>query len=430
MKIIPFDKNCMISPMALMLIGADYRDISLSDLNKLEKSVHHLYKALKSKEARNSGISAGVILSTCNRFEVYIDSSKFHSAIEFLVTEISRLAQDEEAKFKELLRISYDDAVVTHLFSVASGLKSMIIGESEIAGQVKRALEVARENNSTNKEIESLFQYCSRVSKQVATETGIGTTGKNMISVALDIAKNHNKNLRTSKVLVIGTGAYARVVVNDLKANHDMTIFNYSESDRAKEFSESLDIKPIDKNDLYNCIGDVDVIISCSGSNQPIINQRIMIEANHKNPIIIDLSLNTDIDDDVKELIGVNVIDINTIKNFAPDIHNISLSAASEIVTFHSNKFVDLASSKKLDSVVGAMHDHINRLIVEEVSNVRKKSGDTIALEVEKSLFRLAHSMLHTPSVKAREVSRDGDESDYRKAVKLLFNIDANTFER
>jgi glutamyl-tRNA reductase len=156
----------------------------------------------------------------------------------------------------------------------------------------------------------------------------------------------------------------------------------------------------------------------------------MMIEANHKNPIIIDLSLNTDIDDDVKELSGITVIDINTIKNFAPDIHNLSLSAASEIITFHSNKFVDLASSKKLDSVVGAMHDHINRLIVEEVANVRKKSGDTIALEVEKSLFRLAHSMLHTPSVKAREVSRDGDESDYRKAVKLLFNIDANTFER
>lgn len=410
--------------MALLLIGTDYKDVSLTDLNELEKSVPAIYTKLNSLNANQSGINAAVVLSTCNRFEIYLDSSTFHSAIEYVLDEISKIIEKNNTELKNIFKISYDSAVATHLFSVASGLKSMVIGESEIAGQVKRALETARNHNSTNKQIETLFQYCSRVSKQVATETGIGTTGKSMINVAMDIFNKNNHTLNSSKVLVIGTGSYARVVVSDLLKNYDLKIFNYSPSDRAVEFSKTFGIEPVSRIELTKVVGEVDLIVACSGSSKPIINKKLIIESQNPHLQIIDLSLNTDVDKNVKELQNVSIIDMDKINEYSPKGQLKELSYAGEIILFHVNKFQELSEIRRLDSVVGAMHNHINQLISKEVENVRKKSGSQIAEEVEKSLYRLAHSMLHTPSVKAREVSKDGSEDDYRQAVKLLFGID------
>jgi glutamyl-tRNA reductase len=410
--------------MALLLLGTDYKDVSLTDLNELENSVEDIYEKLTNDLAVEAGINASVVLSTCNRFEIYLDSSKFHSAIEYVISQLSQVIKKENIELKNILKISYDNAVISHLFSVASGLKSMVIGESEISGQVKRALEAARNKRATNKQIESLFQYCSRVSKQVATETGIGTTGKNMISVALDIYKKNEPSVDGAKVLVIGTGSYAKVVVGDLQKNYKMKILNYSPSNRAKEFSSIFDIEPVTEAQLLEKISEVDLIISCSGSNVPIITKDLLLKSKNSKLAIIDLSLNTDIADDVKELENIKIIDIEQINHHAPKEHIRELSAAGEIILFHVNKFQEIDETRKLDSVVGAMHNHINNLINQEVENVRKKSGPEIAVEVEKSLYRLAHSMLHTPSVKAKEVSKEGSEEDYRQAVKILFGID------
>ncbi|HEY4898646.1 MAG TPA: hypothetical protein VIH79_02885, partial [Candidatus Nanopelagicaceae bacterium] len=157
--------------MTVVLIGASYKEISLSDLEMLESKSVAVKAALFSDPSAEHGIEGCVVVSTCNRFEIYIDTETTLIAEKFVTDKISQITGIPSNKMT--VRTGHD--AIEHLFRVCSGLEAMIVGEVEIAGQVKRSLAQSQLLNHTSRITEALFQRASEVSKRIATETGIGT---------------------------------------------------------------------------------------------------------------------------------------------------------------------------------------------------------------------------------------------------------------
>jgi glutamyl-tRNA reductase len=176
------------SRVALVLIGASHHNLALSKLELLEREATQIRERLFS--ASETGISGGVLVATCNRFEVYFETEVFHSTVDHVlqvISEISGLGADQT---NHSLQVSAGFSVVEHLFAVAAGLDSMIVGEAEIAGQVRTAFTSAQKEKTTSPLLEQLFQRALATSKTVTSSTGLGAAGRSIVDVALNVVES------------------------------------------------------------------------------------------------------------------------------------------------------------------------------------------------------------------------------------------------
>jgi glutamyl-tRNA reductase len=314
---------------------------------------------------------------------------------------------------------------------VASGLESMIVGEEEISGQVKRSLSQAHRHGYASKNLNHLFQNAATVAKSVTTETGLGASGRSVITTALDVAGEHLKGFEGKKALLIGTGAYSRVVAAALQRMRVEEIYVYSRSGRAEKFSNNHETHPVRKDQLVEVMSEVDLVVSASGAqgfavDEVLAREVASLRSSQSPLILIDVSLSRDVAPEVSGVGGMVVIDLERIKDRAPQEHVDSVLTAREIIHSAVSNFEESMASRTIDPVVAALRAHIGVWVEEEIESVRRKSGNGAADEVQKSLRKVTNAILHAPSVKAKELAIDGNHQDYIRAVRLLFDIDVN----
>ncbi|MEI9907348.1 MAG: hypothetical protein WDO06_05015 [Actinomycetota bacterium] len=256
--------------MSFLLVGASFREISLEELELLDAQSHEIRGALFSSESTKFGITGCVVVSTCSRFEVYVETDNSESSMQYIAKTIEKIS----GLRADRLKIRKGSDVVHHLFRVASGLESMIVGEVEVAGQVKRAFLYSQQHKQTCSSIEALFQRSAKVTKKIVNETELGKAGRSFITGGLDILKVRHFAIQGRRALVIGTGAYARVVISALKRENVDGIFVYSYSGRAEEFSSAHGATPVEKNELAYALQKVDFVISCSGTHRNTITTK------------------------------------------------------------------------------------------------------------------------------------------------------------
>ena len=288
--------------MVLVLVGASYQDVPLDGLNRLAAAEDGLAVRLVESD---QGIDGAVVLSTCNRFEIYLDINRFHDAIDTTTNTIAEIAALDKNFVVDAMRVVVGSSVSQHLFSVASGLESMVVGEDEIAGQVRKALATAQREGTTTPSLERLLQRALTTSKSVTSSTGLGAAGRSIVSVALDIFEQRHGNIAGRKALVLGTGSYARVVVASLQRHNCNDISVFSSSGRAVHFAQSHDVQPVELEDLVGHIGSADIVIACSGASYPIISKSLIqaSEATRDRILpIMDLALSSDVAPDVHSM--------------------------------------------------------------------------------------------------------------------------------
>ncbi|MFM6939722.1 MAG: glutamyl-tRNA reductase [Rhodoluna sp.] len=414
--------------VALVLLGSNYNDIPLSELESLERHTEEIRKTLFGSAATANLGSGGVLIGTCNRFEVYLDTDRFHDAVEQtirVVSDITGLGVDYCSK---ILRVTYGSAVAQHLYSVASGLDSMIVGEGEIAGQVRRSLQDAQTNKHTTTNLERLFQSAANVAKKVSADTGLGVAGRSIIASALDIFEAQHFPLAGKKALVIGTGAYARVIVAALQRVGCTDILVYSASGRAEEFSEGHETTAVPIDGLSEALSGSEIVIAASGGQGYSIDFKLAKAAFAERDFvpIIDVSLSPSVAPPVYDMRQVSVIDLDYIRLHAPVEHSEAILAAQEIVHKAVLEFDAETTARSVDPMVSALRSHVGYWVEEEVERVRRKSGDETAEAVAHSLKRVVNALLHTPSVNAKLLAKQGQEQNYMDAIRLLFDIDLN----
>lgn len=215
-------------------------------------------------------ITGAVVVSTCNRFEVYLDveSPVDGWGVQHASREVARLVAAASGVTEDVAVRAFSTRtgpdVAAHLFEVAAGLDSMVVGEREIAGQVKRALEEAREGGVTSSTLELLFQTASRTSKKISNETTLGGNGRSVVSLGLDLASAELPPWRQVRAVLIGTGSYAGASLAALRARGCDDVRVYSGSGRAEQFAADRGVVAV--TDLVEALEDADLVVSCSGA--------------------------------------------------------------------------------------------------------------------------------------------------------------------
>ena len=418
------------SRVALVLIGASHQNLALSELELLEREAGRIRDQLFSAPSSESGIAGGVVVATCNRFEVYFETEIFHSTVDYVLRTISEITGLDPEQTNRSLQVSAGFVVVEHLFSVAAGLESMIVGEAEITGQVRSAFTHAQSAKTTTPVLEQLFQRALSTSKVVQNSTGLGAAGRSIVDVALNVVESRYGGIMGKRAIVLGTGAYARVAVAALQRRGCDDISIYSATGRARQFSESHNTVAISHDGLRDALAITDLVVGCSGNATSILNAEFVRSGRGDKFLpMIDVALASDFASDVRELDSVDVIDLDVVRKNAPKEHGEEIELANEIVQKAVIKFENEQSARTMDPAIAAMRSHVGILIDLEVKRVRDRAGDEVAADVEFSLHRVTNALLHTPSVRARSLVRDGEQKDYRTAIQVLFGIDIETPE-
>lgn len=405
--------------MVLLSLVASHHDLDLSVLERLSADTHAVGRELV---AGCPSVSGAVVLATCNRFEVYLDIDDAADA-ESARTAASAVVAARSGYAPERVAASLDPAtgprVVEHLFAVASGLESMVVGEREIAGQVRRALTAARRDGTTTGDLEGLFQAASRTSRAVGSRTGLGAAGRSVVGVALDLVEDGLPPWDRMRTLLIGTGSYAGASLAALKARGCADIVVYSASGRAGQFAADRGVSAATA-DLEASLAGVDLVVACSGASGAVLDAGALARAraaeDTPRPLaVVDLALQHDVDPAVAALPGVRLVSLTTVAEHAPDEHSATVHEARTIVAHEARTFEADHRTRQWNPPVVAERRRVHEELAAAAAGLSDREART--------LRRTVRAALHGPTVRAREAARAGDTGAYAAALAELAAI-------
>lgn len=378
-------------------------------------------------------LAGAVVVATCNRFEAYLDLSApfgvsplptIFAAIEAVSANTGVDAQT----LRESLDLVHGNGVAEHLFAVSSGLESVVVGEGEIAGQVRRSLEQARTAGTTSPELERLFQRASQTSRGVKNRTGIGSAGRSLVRLALELAESRVSDWAETRVLLVGTGRYAGASLAALRDRGAENVRVYSPSGRAARFAANHGIEAVQAADYAAAAASVDIIVTCTTAETHVIDAALIdagrdalgADATHRQ-LLIDLGLPRNIDPDVAGVEGVELLDLETISIHAPLEELNATHEARAMVGQAARSFSAATEEQSLAPAVVALRSHIFGLLDAEIERARAK-GDEDG-RIEQSLRHLAGVLLHTPMTRSRELARAGEQQAWLDGLEAVFGL-------
>lgn len=412
--------------VARILVGADFHDAPLSFLEAGELRS----EALRQRLASQSEVLGGsVVVSTCHRLEVYAEATDLYPALDAIVASLAETLDQSVAVTGRIFRVLYESSVTRHLFSVASGLEAMVVGETEITGQIRRSVDRAREQGTLTPGLIRLFDRAISASKRVHTDTGINDSGRSLIDAALDVASGTLPPPDQVRALIIGTGAYARVVRAGLARRGVSEMSVYSSSGRAEAFASTHGLTAVALDGLTDALASVDLVVAASGQSGYVVTSTMVDEAlsgSGSAVTFIDLALARDIDPGISELTGCAVVALDDLRDAADGVNRRSVWRAERLVDDLARAFADEERSRAVDPLVTALRESISQRVSEEIEQVRRRHGDDAAEVVERSLRRVTNSLLHTPTTRGRDLAMSGQHEDYAKAIRTLFDVEAS----
>ncbi len=410
--------------MVLVLVGASHRDVTLDELARLSVGG----STLMSRLVESPHVAGAVLLSTCNRFEIYLDADRFHDGVDATTGAVADSSGLDRDFVVDAMRVTVRSSVAQHLFSVASGLESMVVGEDEIAGQVRHALAQAQQAGTVTPMLQRLFQHALTTSKAVSRLTGLGAAGRSVVTVGLDLLEQRHGPVAARRALVLGTGSYARIVTAALHRRGCRDVEVYSSTGRAASFAASHHVTAVGPDDLPTALARADLVAACSGAAEPVVDARLLAEARPGGGplLVLDLALSADVAADARDLPGVDVVDLALIHANVPREHSAAVLQAQDVVLDAVASFEHAEDGRGADHLVVAMRLHVREIIDQEVERIRRRVDAATAEEVAHSLDRVAGAILHVPTVRAQQLARSGDVDAYQRAVHTLFGIDVN----
>lgn len=405
-------------------VGISHHLVPLDELATLSR----VATMVAAQLGRSPALAGHVVLSTCNRFEVYFESSSFHAGVDSVLAAILAGLPEGSRPLADQFQVYAGHAAVQHLMEVASGLDSMVIGEDEIIGQVRDAIAQARSHVSPA--LQRLFDAALTTGKAVSSRTDLGAAGRSLAAVGLGLVEQRHYPLAGRQALVIGTGSYARVVIAALRRLGCTDLSVYSPSDRASRFAASHPVRPVTAADLPAVLATTDLLVTCSGgesSSEPVITVAALAAARGPGSAllpVLDLSLTGNVEPDAVQLLGVDLIDLEEIGAHAPTEQATAVLAARDLVTRGVDAYLHLESGRAATPAVIAIRAYVSQFIEREIESAARRYDTETAAAVARSLRRVANSLLHAPSLKAAELARSGGLADYASALHTLFGID------
>lgn len=406
--------------MPILAFGLRHHQASADELTTFTACAKQAARTLHSLP----GVRGMVGLATCNRCEIYLEADQFHPTVRAVRQVLAEAGADPV-----LLEVA--DAwstrnAVQHLFEVTSGLDSMVVGETEIVGQVRAAL--AAHADFAGGALHRCFQAALSTSKLVTTSTDLPALGRSVASVALDLVEQRHGSLTGREVLLIGTGSYAGVVTADL-VRRGARIAVHSATGRAAAFARTHPVTPIDPAGLHARITTAAAVIACSGSGVQQLSAADVVQARagvFGLLPLVDLALGRDLDPALASTPGVELIDLDAIGRHAPATQTGSLQAAHRLVSQGVEDYLAAERGRQAAPAVTAMRSLVNELIDNELSSVAATSSPEVVEQLSRSLHRVTNALLHSPSARATDSARNGELDSYARALETVFGIEVH----
>ena len=418
--------------MNVLVIGLSHRTAPVSLLERVALSGEALTKLLVDASA-SEHIAEVAVLSTCNRVELYAVVEKFHGGLADLSEVLCRHTAIGLEQLRPHLYVHYEDRAVQHLFTVACGLDSMVVGESQILGQVRAALAVAQEHGGAGRVLNELVQRALRVGKRARTETGIDRAGRSLVGVGLGRAGQELGGLGGRRALVVGAGSMSALAAT-LLANEnlgELVIANRTYP-RAQRLAAGVGGRAIKMEQVPAALADADVVISCTGATELVLDAPMLATAAAaragRPQFLLDLALPRDIDPAAAALPGVTLLDLEALADADPEggvpveVEAVRRIVAAEVAAFAAGQRANqiaptvVALRTMADDVVSA---EMLRLEA-KLPGLDQKQRD----EISKAVKRVVDKLMHGPTVRVKELASGPDGEAYATALRELFDLD------
>ncbi|MBN9212871.1 MAG: glutamyl-tRNA reductase [Microbacterium sp. 71-36] len=425
----------------LLCVSASHKTASFDLLERLSVPTTPVAPLIA---AHHECVQGAVVVATCNRFEAYVDMDEPVTAavavgVEATLSAIEAATGVPASELAGSYTVLGGGDVAEHLFSVASGLESVVVGEGEIAGQVRRALTESRTLGTTSGELERLFQRASEAQRGVKNSTAIGRAGRSLVRLGLELADSRIADWSTQRVLLVGTGAYAAATVAALRDQGAEDISVHSPSGRAAKFAAKHGLRAVSAETFPAAVAHADLVITCTTSEHHVVSAatfaagRTAAEAaapasvgcpvDHSGRrLVVDLGLPRNVDPDVATVPGVDLLDLETIRLHAPLEELQATDAARDLVRDAARRFASVGERKNITPAVVALRAHVFGVLDAEVERVRAR-GDEDG-QTEQALRHLVGVLLHTPTTRAHELAESGRGDEYVSALSALFGIE------
>jgi glutamyl-tRNA reductase len=373
-------------------------------------------------------IDETVVLSTCNRTELYASVSRFHGGLDDLTSGLADFAGLDVAELRNMCSVYFDEGAVAHTFAVAAGLDSMVVGENQILGQVKTALTQCQSIGTVGTVLNALFQQAIRVGKRVQSETAIGSAGRSLVSAAYELLSTECGDLGGRRVLVVGAGAMANLAARTAAAaGATVTCANRTLA-RAERLAESVGGRAIALTELDAALSSSDIVVTCTGARDLVLGRHDLAAT----PVvgIVDLALPADVSEDVTEL-GITLVNLDRLVAGQLDSASAGeVEAARELVRSEVHDFLAMRRSAAVAPTVVALRSMASEVVAAELSRLDSRLpglADSQRSEIHRSVRRVVDKLLHTPTVRVQEFAADPEAVDYAAALRELFALDPQT---
>ncbi|WP_217180591.1 glutamyl-tRNA reductase [Streptomyces sp. AC495_CC817] len=420
----------------LLCVTASHKTASFELLERLSRTPDDVASTLVELAPCVQG---AVVLATCNRFEAYVEMDEPVTAagaigVEAVIEAVESATGVAASELDGAYAVHSGRRVAEHLFSVASGLESVVSGEGEIAGQVRRALKSARKDGTTSPELERLFQRASQAQRKVKNVTALGRAGRSLVRLALELADSRIADWSAERVLLVGTGAYAAVTLATLRERGAENISVYSPSGRAEVFAAKHGIRPISAEEYARTAAHSSLLITCTTATEPVLGPEHLRRAESStaaaagcpvgahSQLVVDLGMPRNVDPAVATLEGVALLDLETIRLHAPLEELQATDAARSVVREAADTFHVVGTRQSVTPSVVALRSHIFSLLDTEIDRARAR-GDEDG-RVEQALRHLAGVLLHTPTTRAHELAAIGRADEFASALSVLYGIE------
>lgn len=416
--------------MHLCVLGVNHSSTPVAFREKLAINTSSLGDTLVS--LRNY-VAHGVILSTCNRTEVYTAARDSHSAEQACFDFLKGHANVSDSDLLPHIYAYKDKRAIEYLFSVASGLDSMIIGEYEILGQVGQALEVAESVQMVDLPLGNLFRNAVRVGRRVRDETLISRKALSVSSVAVDLATNVVGDISNCSFLVIGAGEAGKLVVKTARERgvHKIAVISRSQ-ERAASLTAALGGRPVPLSDFKGELNISDIVITCTGAPHQILDVPLMNEVMKKRPdqplVVIDIAVPRDVEAAVGNIKGVFLYNIDHLIEISESNRKLrerEIGKAEEIAVKEAGKFYTWWRSLEVKPTISALVTKAE-VIRQRQLNATLKKLNGLSDEERNSLDAMSKAivnrLLHDPIQLLKE-NADANEA-YTQILRELFRLD------
>ncbi len=416
--------------MSVLVLGLNYKTAPIGLLERVAVPSERLAKALLSLTQREH-VSEAVVLSTCNRVEVYADVTRFHGGMADVRNFFSEWADLPLEDFSDLTYDYFEQRAAAHLFAVVSGLDSMVVGERQIALQVKQAFADAEREGSAGRVLSSLFRHALRVGKRARAETGISEGASSMVDVGLDAARRVLGTIEGRTVLLVGAGKMGGLAASRVHGLASRIVVANRTADRGERLALRVDGDVLDFSDLGSGLVDADLVLCSTGSSAPVVDQDAVAAAMARRPgrplVLLDIAVPRDVDPGCAFVPGVTVLDVDAVRALTDTGRTgEEVAKARALVEQEAERFAAWTRTVQVEPTISALRARAEQVRDGELRRLagRLAGLDDREREAVEALTRgIVNRLLHDPSVRLKAIADARGGEAHAAALRELFDL-------